>query len=156
PRPTRDCRALLRPLQPLLTPASEFDRVIRIAARTRPHATMKPMDSSPRAALELAYRHALDYLDSLPTRPVAATASLAHLRARLRKPLNDSPIDAATVVRDLVCDTHEGLVASAGGRFFAWAVSGTLPSALAADWLTSAWDQNAGIYVAGPAASVVE
>jgi glutamate/tyrosine decarboxylase-like PLP-dependent enzyme len=116
----------------------------------------EPMDSSPRAALELAYRHVLDYLDSLDTRPVAATASLADLRTRLRKPLNDSPIDAAAVVRDLVCDTHEGIVASAGGRFFAWAVSGTLPSALAADWLTSAWDQNAGIYVAGPAASVVE
>jgi glutamate/tyrosine decarboxylase-like PLP-dependent enzyme len=27
---------------------------------------------------------------------------------------------------------------------------------LAADWLTSAWDQNAGLYVGGPSASVVE
>jgi glutamate/tyrosine decarboxylase-like PLP-dependent enzyme len=114
------------------------------------------MDCSPRAALEIAYRQALEYLDSLDTRHVAATASLAELRARLWKPLNDRPMGPAAVIRDLVCDAEGGIVASAGARFFAWAVSGTLPSALAADWLTSTWDQNAGIYVAGPAASVVE
>jgi len=45
---------------------------------------------------------------------------------------------------------------SAGGRFFGWVVGGALPSALAADWLTATWDQNAGLYAAGPAAAIVE
>src|SRR6185503_6768081 len=35
-------------------------------------------------------------------------------------------------------------------------VGGSLPAALAADWLASAWDQDAGLYVLGPAAAVVE
>src|SRR6185295_10688147 len=45
---------------------------------------------------------------------------------------------------------------SAGGRFFGWVIGGALPAALGADWLTTAWDQNAGLYACGPAAAVVE
>ena len=43
-----------------------------------------------------------------------------------------------------------GLMANASGRFFGWVIGGTLPAALAADWLVSAWDQNAGMRYATP------
>ena len=45
---------------------------------------------------------------------------------------------------------------NAGGRFYGWVMGAGLPAALAADWLTGTWDQNAGIYACGPAAAVVE
>lgn len=45
---------------------------------------------------------------------------------------------------------------SAGGRFFAWVIGGAVPAALGADWLTSAWNQNAALYACAPAAAVAE
>jgi glutamate/tyrosine decarboxylase-like PLP-dependent enzyme len=107
-------------------------------------------------SLQLALRSALAYLEGLGSGSVAATASLAELRSRLTKPLNDHSLDPEEVVRDLVRDARDGLLGSAGGRFFAWAIGGSVPAALAADWLTSAWDQNAALYACSPSAAVVE
>lgn len=109
-----------------------------------------------RPALDAALRSAADYLEDLPGGPVAATATLADLRGRLGRPLSDDGEEPEAVIRQLVEDTRGGLVGSSGGRFFAWAIGGVLPAALAADWLTAVWDQNAGLYLAGPAAAVAE
>jgi glutamate/tyrosine decarboxylase-like PLP-dependent enzyme len=68
----------------------------------------------------------------------------------------DEGIDAVQVIDDLVAATAGGQMGNAGGRFFAWVIGGTLPAALAADWLTSAWDQNAGLYAPAPASAVLE
>jgi len=107
-------------------------------------------------ALEKAMHHALEYLETVDQRPVGATASLETLRRRLCKEWNQHPIPADAVVNDLVAGIEGGLNNSVNARFYAWVIGGSLPSALAADWLTSTWDQNAGLYSVSPASAVVE
>jgi glutamate/tyrosine decarboxylase-like PLP-dependent enzyme len=106
--------------------------------------------------LEAALRAAADFLSGLAERPVGARATVAELRAALGGPLPEQPADPAQVVRELARAADGGIVASAGPRYFGFVIGGSLPAALGADWLTSAWDQNAGIYATSPAASVVE
>jgi glutamate/tyrosine decarboxylase-like PLP-dependent enzyme len=112
------------------------------------------------APLAAVLKHAIEHLSpaSNPesTSSVAATADLATLRRQLALPLEEKGIDATTVVNDLVHAVKGGIIGTAGPRFFGWVIGGSLPAALAADWLTSAWDQNAGMYACAPAAAVVE
>jgi glutamate/tyrosine decarboxylase-like PLP-dependent enzyme len=108
------------------------------------------------AALRRAFDAATEWIDGVDHRSVAATASADELRARMRIELDRGGVDPARVIDELVTMTRGGLHASVSGRFFAWVIGGTLPAALAADWLTSAWDQNAAIYSTAPAAAVVE
>ncbi len=109
-----------------------------------------------RPVLERALAHALTYLGNLEHTPVAGPATLPELRARLARPLRDDGIEAAQVVDELVADVAGGVLGSAGGRFFGWVIGGSVPSALAADWLTATWDQNVAIYACGPAEAVIE
>jgi len=106
--------------------------------------------------LESTCKTALTYLASLDQRSVAATVDLATLRSRFGKQLTQNGVPAEQVIADLVADVEGGLLGSAGGRFWGWVIGGSLPAALAADWLTATWDQNAGLYACGPAAAVVE
>jgi glutamate/tyrosine decarboxylase-like PLP-dependent enzyme len=106
--------------------------------------------------LDRTLQLALEYMARLPDGPVGATATLAELRRRLDRPLPREATDPEAVVEQLAADTAGGLAASAGGRFFGWVIGGAVPAALAADWLTSTWDQNAGMYAVAPAAAVVE
>ncbi len=106
--------------------------------------------------LALTQKHAVDYLASIDQRPVNATTTLTDLRRRLDVPLSDAGVGASQVIDDLVAATEGGHLGSVGGRFFAWVTGGALPSALAADWLVSTWDNKAAIYASGPASAVVE
>jgi len=83
-------------------------------------------------------------------------ASVEELRRELGGPLPAEPVDPLVVIEELTVNADPGVVAIPGGRYFGFVIGGSLPAALAADWLTSAWDQNAGLVVCGPAAAVVE
>src|SRR6476619_1090292 len=109
-----------------------------------------------RALLRRTAELASDFLESLDDRPVFPHTSVDELRNALGGPLPEEPTAPEEVVESLVAAADQGVVAMGSGRYFGIVIGGALPAALAADWLTSAWDQNAGLYVGGPSASVVE
>src|SRR6476659_3831848 len=107
-------------------------------------------------ALRRAAEMAIDYLDRMPELPVREEASLDDLRAALRVPLNEVPIDPTVVIEELAHAAEPGLVQIQSPRYFGFVIGGGLDAAIGADWLASAWDQNAGGYPCGPSAAVVE
>lgn len=107
-------------------------------------------------ALHAELRHAIEHLAPEENLPVAPGIALDDLRQRIDLPLADAGLDPVQVLDELVDATSDGLTRTTSGRFFGWVIGGALPAALAADFITSAWDQNAAMYAASPAASVVE
>jgi glutamate/tyrosine decarboxylase-like PLP-dependent enzyme len=114
---------------------------------------MKLVDES---LLDRARDHARRFLTSLPDRSVRPPATREQLLAALRVPLTNEGEGAAAVLDALVAGAEPGIMGTPHPRFFGFVIGGSIPVSVAADWMTTAWDQNAGIYVASPAASVVE
>jgi len=108
------------------------------------------------SALDTAAVLAKQFLAGLSRRPVHATATVPELRKRLGQTLGEEGLPPETVVTELASAAEPGLVASAGPRYFGFVIGGSHPAAVGADWLTSAWDQNAGLSATSPAAAVVE
>src|SRR6478736_1317995 len=109
-----------------------------------------------RDALAAASRHARHWLESQETRRVGPRVSAAELAADFGGPLPRNGMPAAEVVDYLAAKAEPGLMAMPSGRFFGWVIGGTLPAALAADWMVSAWDQNSGMRFGAPGAVAVE
>jgi glutamate/tyrosine decarboxylase-like PLP-dependent enzyme len=106
--------------------------------------------------LDLTAGYAAQFLGSLDERPIRADASIEELRDALGGPLPEAGREPAQVISELIAGAEPGVVAMPSGRYFGFVIGGALPAALAADWLTSTWDQNAGLVAAGPSAAVVE
>ncbi|RZF27675.1 aspartate aminotransferase family protein [Paraburkholderia sp. UYCP14C] len=108
------------------------------------------------AVLDNALTYAKNYIEGLANSKVNASATLDELRARFLSALPEDGTDACEVIDQLVKDASDGIVGSAGGRFFAYVIGGALPASVAADWLTSVWDQNAAMHASSPAEGVIE
>jgi glutamate/tyrosine decarboxylase-like PLP-dependent enzyme len=106
--------------------------------------------------LDEAVRSAIAYIDSLPDRPVGRPADVDALRTALGAPLTAEGDGNHAALQALVAGAEDGIVATAGPRYFGFVIGGSLPVGLAAEWLASAWDQNAGMHVAAPAVAVIE
>jgi glutamate/tyrosine decarboxylase-like PLP-dependent enzyme len=100
--------------------------------------------------------YAADFVETLENRPIRAEADVDELTSSLGGPLPEGPKDPRAVIASLVEKVEPGLCATPSGRFFGFVIGGAVPASVAADMLTSAWDQNAGLYVTGPSAAVVE
>jgi glutamate/tyrosine decarboxylase-like PLP-dependent enzyme len=106
--------------------------------------------------LGLTADYAAQFLATLDQRPIRAEASIEELREALGGPLPEAGREPAQVVAELIAGAEPGVIAMPSGRYFGFVIGGALPAALAADWLTSTWDQNAGLVACGPSAAVVE
>ncbi|WP_433219606.1 pyridoxal phosphate-dependent decarboxylase family protein [Dactylosporangium sp. CS-047395] len=108
------------------------------------------------AVLSVAESHARAWLGSLPERAVPPRVDADRLAPVLGGPLPEEPADPAEVVAMLAREAEPGLMAMPSGRFYGWVIGGTLPAALGADWLVSAWDQNGAMRYPTPATAALE
>lgn len=108
------------------------------------------------AILQAATHRAVDWLHGIPERPIPPGEDADAVLDRLGRDLPDGPQDPHAVIERLADAVEPGLLASQSPRFYGWVIGGTYPVALAADWLTSAWDQNGGMRFASPATTAVE
>jgi glutamate/tyrosine decarboxylase-like PLP-dependent enzyme len=99
---------------------------------------------------------AVSYLDRAASRHVGGRSSRDELIAALGGPLPEHGSRPVDVIRELAAGTDPGLVAGIGPRYFGFVTGGALPVSVAADWLTSTWDQNAALYIMSPAVAMLE
>ncbi|MFJ5775227.1 pyridoxal phosphate-dependent decarboxylase family protein [Streptomyces sp. NPDC093094] len=113
------------------------------------------MDAREKALFQ-AHGHAVRWLAGLSDRPVPARAGVEEIVRALGPDLPDGPTPPDEVVDLLATAGEPGLTGFPGGRFYGFVVGGTLPAALAVDWLVSAWDQNCVMRAASPAYAAAE
>src|SRR4051794_4162781 len=112
------------------------------------------LDSDTRLLLREVAERAADWLDSLPDRPVRPDLGIRELQ--IAGALGAHPLPAGEGIAELVTQSEPGLLAINSPRLFGYVLGGAHPAAVAADWLTSAWDQNAGLAMPTPSAAVLE
>jgi glutamate/tyrosine decarboxylase-like PLP-dependent enzyme len=122
------------------------------------HGRIRPLAAlmSIRDPLDVAIAAARRHLATLPKRPVRPDKTGQDIASMLPSHLPSERSDPAATIDDLATIVESGLLATGSPRFFGWVVGGTLPVALAADWLVSAWDSVGGVAAAGPALARIE
>lgn len=106
--------------------------------------------------LENAAQRAGKYLDEIKTRRVSPGKVAIRALEKFDQDLPSEGWDGEEVLKFLDEVGSPATVASAGSRYFGFVVGGSLPAALAANWLASAWDQNGVLYLTSPITATLE
>ena len=109
-----------------------------------------------RELLNLTAETAARYLETLENRSVAPSAAALEGLTELDEPLSELPMDAGRVLEMLDRVGSPATTGMAGRRYFGFVIGGSLPAALAANWLAGAWDQCPGLFAASPIGTVLE
>jgi len=103
-----------------------------------------------------AAERASRYVSEVPRRRVAPRPEDIAKLDGLGGPLPADPSDPAAVIALLDDLGSPATMASTSGRYFGFVTGGALPVTLAANWLASAWDQNAGLHATSPFGAKIE
>ena len=106
--------------------------------------------------LETTAQRAIRYLEGLDARSVAPLPEAVAKLERFHETLPDEPTDPLQVIAMLDEIGSPATMAIAGSRFFGFVIGGSLPAALAANWLAAAWDQNSALYNVTPTTAQLE
>jgi glutamate/tyrosine decarboxylase-like PLP-dependent enzyme len=103
-----------------------------------------------------AATRAIAYLERVNGRSVAPSAEALAGMQGWDEELPERATPEAEVLRRLDEVGSPATMATTGGRFFGFVIGGSLPVTVAAQWLASAWDQNAVLERVTPAAARLE
>ncbi|MES0882779.1 pyridoxal phosphate-dependent decarboxylase family protein [Roseibium sp. SCP14] len=106
--------------------------------------------------LERAYSEAVSYRLDQSGRDCAPDRTYREMREIFREPLPETGCDGTEVIGNLAQKGAGGLTGMTHPRFFGWVLGGSAPVGVAADWLVSAWGQNAAFHASSPTAAAVE
>ena len=115
-----------------------------------------PTDETTFEALSIAARAGADYRRRVAAADTTPVDSYADVLARFAAPVPETGGEGAAIVEELIAKAEAGIRSMTAPRFFGWVIGGSHPTGVAADWLTSAWGQNAANVHAAPAAAAVE
>lgn len=113
-------------------------------------------DESTYQALAIAARAGADYRRRIASADTTPIETYAQVLARFAAPVPEAGGESAAIVQELIDKATGGIRAMTAPRFFGWVIGSSHPTGVAADWLTSAWGQNAANVLAAPAACAVE
>jgi glutamate/tyrosine decarboxylase-like PLP-dependent enzyme len=119
-------------------------------------AAFQEADLSEFEAMARAAEAAIAYREGVAEAERTPIADYAEMLAAFEAPVPETGGEALAIIEELVARATPGIRAMAGPRFFGWVIGNSHPTGVAADWLTSAWGQNAGNVLATPAAAAVE